>query len=323
LYQSHSGAVNVSATPYIQYTYAGIANGFRQTAVKYPSGKTLSYGYDTRNELTTIAEGSTTLATYVNSGSGNPMQTTYNQPAISLTYANSGMDRFGRIVNHSWMKNGQPLVHIVHGYDYAGNRLYRNDLVHGANSELYAYDQVDQIKNLNRGTLNQSQTAVTSSNFTEAWDFDKTGNWTQYSRAGVVENRTHNAANEIQGIATHDKNGNMTVMPGLKGKYDAWNRLVEVRDSSDVLIATYSYNGQNQRIKKTVGSTVTMSFFNENWQELESQEPGALVAGLTTFVWGKRYIDDLVLRARGEEKLYSLADPNWNVVAITNASGTV
>ena len=95
-----------------------------------------------------------------------------------------------------------------------------------------------------------------------AWNFDKTGNWLQYNRAGVVENRTHNAANEIQSFATHDKNGNMTVMLGQKGKYDAWNRVVEVRDSSDTLLASYIYNGLNQRIKKTVGNVVTESFFN-------------------------------------------------------------
>ncbi len=75
----------------------------------------------------------------------------------------------------------------------------------------------------------------------------------------------HNVANEIQNICTHDANGNMVLMPGLKGKYDAWNRLVEVRDSQDNLIAEYSYNGLNQRIAKKIGSTVTNSFFNENW----------------------------------------------------------
>jgi RHS repeat-associated protein len=36
-----------------------------------------------------------------------------------------------------------------------------------------------------------------------------------------------------------------------------------------------------------------------------------------------RYIDDLVLREKGEERLYSLADPNWNVIAICNVSGDV
>jgi RHS repeat-associated protein len=111
----------------------------------------------------------------------------------------------------------------------------------------------------------------------------------------------------------------MVLMPGLKGKYDAWNRLVEVRDSSDNLIATYEYNGLNQRIKKTVGSTITKSFFNEKWQELESVTNNQV----TSYVWGLRYIDDLVLREKGEERLYSLADPNWNVVAICDSIGSV
>ncbi|MDR2440811.1 MAG: RHS repeat-associated core domain-containing protein, partial [Planctomycetaceae bacterium] len=33
--------------------------------------------------------------------------------------------------------------------------------------------------------------------------------------------------------------------------------------------------------------------------------------------------DDLVLREKGEERLYSLADPNWNVVAICSNNGVV
>jgi RHS repeat-associated protein len=108
-------------------------------------------------------------------------------------------------------------------------------------------------------------------------------------------------------------------MPGLKGKYDAWNRLIEVRDSNDNLIAQYEYNGLNQRIKKTVGSTVTKSFFNENWQEVESVTNNQV----TSYVWGLRYIDDLVLREKGEERLYSLADPNWNVIAICDVDGDI
>jgi hypothetical protein len=66
------------------------------------------------------------------------------------------------------------LVHIVHGYDYAGNRLYRNDLVQSANSELYSYDNLGQIKTLNRGELNSAQNAVTTVNHIESWNFDKT-----------------------------------------------------------------------------------------------------------------------------------------------------
>jgi len=324
LYQSHEGDVNTT-TSHIIYQHAGIADGFRITGMTYPSGKTLSYGYDSRDNLTAISDGTAMLVSYFHSGSGSIIQTTYNEPGLSLTYANGGLDRFGQFVNHAWMKGNNPLVHIIHGYDYAGNRTSRHDAVYAANSELYAYDQVNQIKRLNRGTLNANKDAVAVANFMEAWDFDKTGNWVQYNRDGVIENRTHNTANEIQEIATHDKNGNMTVMHGLKGEYDAWNRLVEVRDSSDNLIARYDYNGANQRIKKTMEATVTQSFFNERWQELESTkssstEPQSLDC---VYVWGTRYIDDMIYRQRGEEKLYSLADPNWNVVATTNASGVV
>ncbi|MDR2345328.1 MAG: hypothetical protein LBE18_04610, partial [Planctomycetaceae bacterium] len=99
--------------------------------------------------------------------------------------------------------------------------------------------------------LNTAQNGVTTVNHSESWNFDKTGNWSQYVKNSVTENRTHNAANELQGIANHDATGNIVLMPGLKGKYDAWNRLVEVRDSNDNLIAQYEYNGLNQRIKKT------------------------------------------------------------------------
>jgi YD repeat-containing protein len=147
----------------------------------------------------------------------------------------------------------------------------------------------------------------------------------QYDRNGNIENRTHNAVNEIlsinnQNTIVHDRNGNMTLMPEQKGKYDAWNRLVEIRDLSDNLIARYDYNGTNQRIQKTIDNIVTQSFFNEEWQELESREPGT-ASPVTVYVWEKRYIDDLLYRERDEEKFYSLADPNWNVVAIIDSSG--
>ncbi|MDR1477324.1 MAG: hypothetical protein LBJ00_00100 [Planctomycetaceae bacterium] len=112
------------------------------------------------------------------------------------------------------LKNNNPLVHIIHSYDYSGNRTKRHDSVHAANSELYNYDNLGQIKTLNRGTLNTNQTAVTTVNHSESWNFDQTGNWSQYTKNGTTENRTHNAANELQDIATHDTNGNMTLMPG-------------------------------------------------------------------------------------------------------------
>jgi len=318
IYQAHEGAVNTTTTPYIEYGYHALVPG-RLVSVTYPGGKLLTYTYDGLGRIISISEGSQTLVSYGIDGPGRMLQVTYDEPGLSLDYMNGGKERFGRIADHAWKKSGVDVVRIRHDYDFAGNRLNRRDMVNLAESELYTYDQINQIAALFRGTLNIDGTAVTAQSFSEEWQHDKTGNWTWYDRNGTTENRTHNAANEIQTICVHDANGNTTVMPGLKAKYDAWNRIVEVRDSSDNLIANYAYNGINQRIKQTIGSTVTKSFFNEKWQELESHT--GLAA--TTYVWGQRYIDDLVCRDRDSERLYSLADPNWNVVAVADATGAI
>ena len=324
LYQSHDGAVDISTTPFVEYGYADVAGSSRLTAVKYPSGKTLSYDYDAVGGVGAISEDGKPLVSYSRSGSGAIMQTTYNEPGLTLNHEDGGLDQFGRIVDHAWKKGVTDIVRIQHGYDRASNRTYRNDAVHAANSEVYTYDGVNQIKSFNRGKLNAAKTAIASLDFTETWNSDSTGNWTRHNCNGALENRTYNAANEIQTSCMHDKSGNMTLLPGMKGKYDAWNRLVEVRDDSDIFVARYDYNGRNHRIKKTVGSVVTKSFFNEQWRELESRtEPQSLDCEATTYVWGIRYIDDLMLRERGKERLYSLADPNWNVIAVADAKGHV
>lgn len=317
LFQSYDSEI-VATTPFLEYTYDN-ANRGRLSGVIYPSGKIISYDYDKFDRVASINEAGKPIVSYIYEGSGTPMQTTYNESGLSLNYTNGGLDRFGWIVNHGWMKGNEAKVHILHGYDFAGNRTFRHDAVHAANSELYKYDQVNQVKSLDRGGLNEKLDAVAVANHTESWDFDKTGNWMTYAKNGATETRKHNKVNEIQDICEYDANGNMTLMPGLKGKYDAWNRLVEVRDSIGNQIATYEYNGANQRIKKTVGNIVTKSFFNEKWQELESQ------TGIDqmTYVWGLRYIDDLVYREKDAERLYSLTDPNWNIVALTDSTGTV
>jgi hypothetical protein len=93
----------------------------------------------------------------------------------------------------------------------------------------------------------------------------------------VSQQRTVNNANEIRGIANegadvwvtpvYDSAGNMTSGPSgsdptvkLHYQYDAWNRLTQVNaddgmGSPDTLIATYAYDGKNQRIQKFDAAT--------------------------------------------------------------------
>jgi len=205
--------------------------------------------------------------------------------------------------------------------------------------------------------------------FNEDEDGDGTsGGWE------LEQTRTHNKVNEITGISAttgldwldpvHDAAGNMTQGPrpgdeddqdGAEQRYtyDAWNRMVKVerRDYeegtpqswSDVVFHTYDgLNRRNSTIDLTGGFgnwVYYYHFFSRGWQEIEMHKGGALDR---QFVWGLRYIDDLILRDRDadaddqtgelgtpgttsglEERLYALQDANWNTVALAETDGDI
>ncbi len=125
--------------------------------------------------------------------------------------------------------------------------------------------------------------------------------------------------------------------------YDAWNRLVKVQAGGNT-VAEYEYDGRNFRTVKRTYSGGQLSetrhfYYNVGWQCVEERVDASSYAD-RQYVWGERYVDDLVLRDRDadsssgtgslgvsgsglEERLYALQDPNWNVVAVANTSGAV
>jgi YD repeat-containing protein len=259
--------------------------------------------------------------------------------------ASGALDCFGGITDYAWKNSSNTdIVRIKHGYDRVGNRLYREDIA-ATNAgksfdELYSYDGVNQLIDMQRGTLNTAKTGLASGkNWAEQFTFDATGNFANYKQDAtgdgtfeLNQSRVHNKANEIASIAgatthtSHDANGNMTkcVKPSTWAAsfnlvYDAWNRLVTVKDGSTV-VASYQYDALNRRVKKVVGSETRTFYFNNQWQCLEEYIGSSCDV---RYVWGLRYIDDLVTYRKGSADYYSVADPNWNVVAIVNTSGVV
>ena len=67
----------------------------------------------------------------------------------------------------------------------------------------------------------------------------------------------------------------------------------------------------------------------EAWQVIE-ERVGSSGDADRQFVWGQRYLDDLVLRDRDtngdgalDERLYGMQDANWNVTTVADSSGNV
>ena len=112
----------------------------------------------------------------------------------------------------TWLVNssGPNLVQIGHGYDQAGNRLWRQDLAAGVAGqkldELYTYDSADRLTNLDRGQLNSPPSAglVTGmEDFAQQWGLDAAGNWASFNQGSAPGNwtlqqaRTFDLANEL------------------------------------------------------------------------------------------------------------------------------
>jgi RHS repeat-associated protein len=261
---------------------------------------------------------------------------------------------------------GEDLVHLKYGYDRASSRTHREDLVaqgYGKDfDELYGYDGLHRLKKFHRGRLTDDNQAITSPTFQQGWQLDATGNWQNFTQNDQADpdqtldqQRLANRVNEITQIARtvgadwatpeYDRNGNMTVIPQPKemtqtfqGTWDAWNRLVKLTEPNGSggwqTLAEYQYDGQTWRIvAKSYASGVLDEtrhfYFTNRWQDIEERlgsTPSSAAAN-RQFVWGERYIDDLVLRDRDasggtlDERLYALQDALFSVVALVDSNG--
>jgi len=404
-----------NSSPFVTYGYAdGSANTIRPTGITYPNGREIGFGYGSpgsasdaasRIEAITYGLGLVEETHYEYLGLGTIVEADHWQPSLRFTLVGTaggddpdtgdiyrGLDRFGRVKDLVWLDDGTntDAVRIQHGYDRASNRLWRKDPVAAsfgkAFDELYTYDGLDRLANMQRGTLNSNHTAVTNSTFAQCWTLDETGNWQQMRQddtgAGtwdLVQTRTANPVNEITAITNstgptwaqpaYDAAGNMTTIPtgnppgwsdlsvadwsGLSldgwatmplaggpdsytATYDAWNRLVTLTDGTNT-VQENEYDPRNYRtIRKTYTAGVLDEtrhyYYSTDWQVLEERLGSDPVTADAErqFVWGLRYIDDLIRRERDtnadgtpDERLYALQDPNWNVVAIADTSGDV
>ena len=166
----------------------------------------------------------------------------------------------------------------------------------------------------------------------QSWSPDALGNFNSVVTDGTTQTRTHNQQNEItsisgSGAVTYDANGNATADgTGKTFVYDAWNRLVAVKNGSTTL-AAYGYDGLGRRVTETHGSTTTDLYYSAGWQVLEERQGGVVQA---RYVWSPAGIDTLVLRDYStqhngvlDQRLYVQQDANGNVTALVDTSGNV
>ncbi|MEZ6131588.1 MAG: hypothetical protein R3C59_23200 [Planctomycetaceae bacterium] len=108
---------------------------------------------------------------------------------------------------------------------------------------------------------------------------------------------------------------------------------MKIVDGSNI-VSEYQYDGAKRRIvqKEYVSGTLDQTrhlYYTEpsKWQVVEERIDSSTDPD-RQFVWGQRYIDDLILRDRdttgnGTLDERALEDANWNVTSLIDTSGTV
>jgi RHS repeat-associated protein len=334
----------------------------------YPSGYAVNYvfsGIDAAvsrpTSITGQSAGSTaavTLEAFKYLGAGTVVERSRPEVNVALSMVNfsgtagsagdkyTGIDRFGRVVDQRWTKGTTATSPVVDRYGYTydrnSNRLTRSNALATTFSETYAYDALNQLQSFNRtgGTTKSQQ-----------WQFDALGNWTTVTTNGVAQNRTANAQNELTQVGNsslaYSRTGNLTTdAQGRTLSYDAWNRLVSVKNAAGTEVARYGYDGLNRRIVEQVGALASPAaatapvrdvYFSQEWQALEERvrtSTGTIPATADTrFIWSPVYVDAMVARDRNadnsattgtgglEQRVYALQDANWNTTAIIAATG--
>jgi RHS repeat-associated protein len=357
-YQAHSGAVNTGTTPQVQYAYtemSGGQNNSRLTSMTYPSGYVLNYNYNTGldsniSRLSSISDSGYTLESYKYLGLDTVVERDHPQNNVNLTYikqgsdpnANgdggdqyTGLDRFGRVIDQNWYNTttATSTDRFQYGYNQDSDVLYKQNLVDTSMSDLYSYDNLNQLTSFQHGTLNSTHNGlVGSASHSQSFSPDALGNFTGVTTDGNTQTRTANQQNEYtsisgSGTVTYDGNGNTTADgSGNTFVYDAWNRLVAVKNGAST-VASYAYDGLNRRITETHGSNTTDLYYSANWQVLEERLNGVIQA---RNVWSPVGVDTLVLRDQSsqhngtlDQRLYVQQDPKGNVTALVDTSGSV
>ena len=73
--------------------------------------------------------------------------------------------------------------------------------------------------------------------------------------------------------------------------YDAWDQLVQVKNSGGTTIASYGYDGVGRRVTITEAGTTTTLYYSDEWPVLEERVGRA---AKVPYVWSPVYVDALI-----------------------------
>lgn len=200
-------------------------------------------------------------------------------------------------------------VESVGGLSYQIDRLGNiESVVDSLGGNTFSYDNLDRLTN-----VRNSSTAADMSVFT----YDATGNrLTKKTGAAVQQAYTYPAASHrlenVDGTArVLDANGNTTqIGTNQYFTYDARNRMVDFRSSSNTIVRIYQYNAKGERVRKYRNITTHASYLYDEAGKLLSETKKNLLGN--TVVQEIIWLDDMPIGLSQNGALHGILTDHLN-----------
>ncbi len=295
--------------------------------LEYPGGATLTYAPTALNQVASIGFAGESIAYSYHGGGQLPQlrATTTTSPNTSyrLQWNYDSHRRVSHVQNS--LATGQltqPLANYAFTHDNNGNPLTQTATgapLFASDDRVFTVDNLDRLVTTDYAEFGVPETAT----------FDLLGNRESFAArdGGTTNYGPVSTANEyatIDGLSVqYDAAGNLTVdEDGRQYFYDEQNRLTELRDAGNVVLAAYTYDALGRRVTATIGGVTTRHYYDGR-REIEERD--AADVRLAYHVNGGQYIDERVATWRdalGQFRYYLHGD-NFSVVGVGGPAGGV
>jgi RHS repeat-associated protein len=269
-----------------KYTYS-LASQYQ--GITFPNAQSRNFAYDDQGRLTQLSN--------LDPAAGNLATYAYG---YDLNYTTGQNTMLGQRVSMTATVPSQGLSNHTATYEYDPNyqllkATYPNTAPFNGEIDSWTYDA---IGNRLTNTVNGSPQTYT------------------YQKIGSNPNNWQRLTNDSSNAYTYDGNGSTLTRNGPSGNvtfgWNTDNRLISI---SGAATASYVYDYQGRRSKKTVGSATTYLYDGLNLVQETS-------ASSADYLFGPG-IDEPLAMSRGGQVYYYETDALGSINAITNSSGTV
>jgi len=326
----------------INAVFDGVGN---QTLCAYPGGRVVATSYDALDRKKTISDGSGPIASYDYIGParverrsyGNGTRTDWQYDGILPNPpGDQGLRQVAR-TTHRHVASGTIVDDRTYAWDGEGNKVRRKDVRSGGpgfthNFVADAADRLVQTTVLDSASVTVRDTVYALDGVGNRVSVTGAGTWDAGSYGAdpvcpVADYEMNQYTTTPVSSRTYDENGNLKTMAGQAVlKYDYDNRMVEYSDLTSGKRHLYVYDALGRRVVKVEnadgvgGPPVRTRFLLDGPHEIEEEDASGGV--LASYVQGN-YIDEIVSIRRAGGDAYLHEDDLYNVMALTDASGTV